>query len=249
MGYKESVSEENEIQNTVTLEKNTSPEEITEQLKELTKQLNYKEKYEKEQEKLMEQYKQNLDSHKQLMEQSKQNADTYKQLLEEERLRNKDTAKQIEIINKENMQRLFEKLKTEMTKTLTVSEEVYKTEMLEKVRLMNEENLKQKVVIDELKEEITQLKNQLAAYEKQCEGHANYCKELNEISEKRINEAMDKFNQQIKDTGEVCRNLKLLQHTRPIEDSSNAAAKTNYMHDVQSEKAPQLEPQKGLSNL
>ena len=171
----------------------------------MTKQLNYKEKYEQEQEKLMIQYRQNTDTYKQLMEQCKQNADTYKQLLEEERLRNQETAKHIGVLNKENMQRIIEELKTEMTKSLTVSEEVYQKEMLEKVNSMNEEKLRQKVLTDQLKEEITQLKNRLAVYEKQCEGHANYCKELNETSEKRINEAMETFNQQIKDTEEVCR--------------------------------------------
>ena len=109
----------------------------------------------------MEQYKQSTDTCKQLMEQCKQNADIYKQLLEKEILRNEEIAKQNEILNKENMQRLFEELKTEMTTSLTVSEVVYKKEFLEKVNLINEEELNQNVLIDELKEEIAQLKNQL----------------------------------------------------------------------------------------
>ena len=129
------------------LEKDKNPEEITEQLKELTRQLNYKEKYENEQEKLMEQYKQNADTHKQY-------ADTYKQLLEKVFLRNEKTAKQIEILSKENMQRIFEELKTDMTKSLTLREEVHQKEMLEIVNSMNKEHLKQKVLADELKEEL-----------------------------------------------------------------------------------------------
>ena len=223
------------------LEKDKSPEEITEQLKQLTKQLNYKEKYEKEQEKLMEQYKQNADTHK-------QNADTYKRLLEEERLRNEETAKHIEVLNKENMQRIFEELKTEVTKSLTVSEEIilYKNEMLEKVNSIKEENLMQKVLIDELKEEIIQLKNQLAAYEKQCEGHANHCKELNEISEKRIHEAMDAFNQQIKDTEEVCRkelyNLQVIveEHKKEIIENKRLRDKQSFLTTKCNEEITQL---------
>ena len=65
-----------------------------------------------------------------------------------------------------------------MTKSLTVSEEVHKKELLEKVNSMNEEILKPKIQTGKLKEEITQLKNQLAAYEKQWEGYVNYCQEL-----------------------------------------------------------------------
>ena len=91
---------------------------------------------------------------------------------------------------------------------------------------------------DQLKEEITQLKNQLAAYEQQCKGHANYCKELNEISEKRINEAMDTFNQQIKDTEEECRkrlyNLQVKveedkKENKLLRDKQNFLTDTNEM--------------------
>lgn len=96
--------------------------------------------YEKEQEKcckvedhLIEQYKQNADIHK-------QNADIFKQLLEKEFLRNEEISKKIEILNKNNMQRIFEELKRELTKNLT---EVNTKEMLERECLINKENVKQ----------------------------------------------------------------------------------------------------------
>ena len=126
----------------------------------MTKQLNYKEKYEKEQEKLIEQY-----TH---------NADTYKQLLEKESLRNEELSKQIEILNKENMQRIFEELKREITENLTAKEEVHKKEILEKQSLMNKEDMKQELIEEEgrkheysaetLRKEVSNLQLQIAEF-------------------------------------------------------------------------------------
>ena len=89
--------------------------------------------YEKEQEKCCK-----VEDH--LIEQYKQNADIFKQLLEKEFLRNEEISKKIEILNKNNMQRIFEELKRELTKNLT---EVNTKEMLERECLINKENVKQ----------------------------------------------------------------------------------------------------------
>ena len=175
--------------------KEKEDEEIAEQLKELTKQLNYKEMYENEQKRcnkvedqLREQYKQNADMHK-------QNADIYKQLLEKECLRNEGVSN----VEKINIQSILEETKKEIAKSVKESEAAYKSEMLERDHLMDEVCSKQKVLTEKLNEEITKLKNQLTAYEKQWENHTNHCKELNAINEKRINKAIDTFNEQTKD--------------------------------------------------
>ena len=84
-------------------------------------------------------------------------------------------------------------------KSIKESEAAYKSEMLERDHLMDEECSKQKVLTEKLNEEMLQLKDQLTAYEKQWEDHANHCKELNAINEKIINKAIDTFNEQTKD--------------------------------------------------
>ena len=206
-------SKENEL----TLEKEKEDEETAEQLKELIKQLNYKEMYENErkrssevEDKLMEQYKQSADYYKQMLEkerlrneeilrhenqvreQYKQNADKYEQILEKECLRNEELLRQNDLFQcRESTKWLFEELDKEVPMRVTAAHD---KEMQERDRLMNEENLKQKALTEKLNKEIIQLKNQLIAYEKQWKGHANYCKELNTIYEKRINKAIDTFN-------------------------------------------------------
>ena len=62
--------------------------------------------------------------------------------------------------------------------------------------LINKENLKERLLIETLKDEIVQLKNQLSAYEKKWEEH-------NETHEKQINQAIDAFNEQIKNSEET----------------------------------------------
>ena len=116
----------------------------------------------------------------QLREQYKQYADIFKRLLENE------ISKQNELFSIESMQRLFTELKREITENFTKSEDAHKNEMLDKGNIIDEEILKQKVLTEKLKEEITQLKNQLMAYEKQWECYTKSYKESEEVYKKEL---------------------------------------------------------------
>ena len=156
----------------------------------------------------------------QLREQYKQNAEIFIQLLEKQmqvHMRNEEVSKQNELLNKDNMQRVFEEVKREIITKLMEDGEADKKEMLEEGYLLDNESFQKKLLIEKLKEEIVQLKNQLAAYEKKWEEH-------NEINEKRINLAIDAFNKQIKDNKEAHRKeLQNLQFN--IEDFKAKQAK------------------------
>ena len=166
-------------------------EQITEQLKEITKQLSYKEMYENERKRCSE-------VEDKLREQYKQNADVFKQLLVY------TISNQNELLNKESMQSIFEELKKEAAENLIKkSEDAQKKEILDKGNFTDQEYLQQKALTEKLKEEIAQLKYQLAAHEKQWEGHTNSYEELNKIYEKRINDAIASFDKQLKDSEEA----------------------------------------------
>ena len=97
-------------------------EEMTKQLKKLTKQLNYKQMYEDE-------WKRCSKLETQLREQYKQNADIFKQLLERQlqvHMRNEEVSKQNKLLNKENLQKVFEEIKREIITKLVEGEEACK---------------------------------------------------------------------------------------------------------------------------
>ena len=139
------------------------------------------------------------------------------------------------------MKRIFEESKQEIATCITESEAAPKNEMLERDHLMDEENLKQKVLTDKLNEEMAQLKSQLTAYEKQWGSHANYCKELSEIYEKRINITIDTFNEQIKDSKEAHRKeldnlqskLEEFKEEQVKKLKNNQEAQRKELHDLQ----------------
>ena len=169
-----------------------------------------------------------------LMEQIKKTADICERHLEKEWLRND---KQNEC--RESMKKI-EEIKKEIAINIAESEVAHKKEMLERAHLMDKEILKQKVLTDQLNEEIIQLKNQLTAYEKQWEGYANCCKELSEKYEKRISITIDTFNEQIKDSKEVHRkevdNLQLkieFKEAEVIKLKNNQEAQRKELHDLQ----------------
>ena len=102
------------------------------------------------------------------------------------RLLGNEISKKNELFSIESMQRLFTELKREITENFTKSEDAHKNEILDKGNLIDEEILKQKALTEKLKEEITQLKNQLIAYEKQWESYAKSYKESEEVYKKEL---------------------------------------------------------------
>ena len=94
------------------------------------------------------------------------------------------------------------------------SEQTQKKERLNKKRLLDEENLKQSILTEHLKDENTQLKVQFAIYEKKWESHSNH-----------YNKTVDAFNKQLKDIEEVHRK-ELYDMQLKVEEHKKEVAKT-----------------------
>ena len=136
----------------------------------------------------------------QLREQCKQTADAYKQLSELQK-ENQEFSKQNQLLNTQ-------------LKSLIDSEEAQKKERLKKEHLVDEENLKQKILMELLKDENTQLKIQLTTYEKNWESHTNH-----------YNKTVDTFNKQLKDSEEEHRK-ELYDMKLEVEEHKKEVAKT-----------------------
>ena len=145
----------------------------------------------------------------------------FKKMYEDEQKKCSELEKQLLELQKQNQ------LLSTQLKSLIDSKEAQKKEMLENDCLMDEENLKQKVLTEELKQEIIQLKNQLATYEKKWESHTNH-----------NNKTIDTFNKKLKDSEEAYRkefyNMQLKVEelkngeTKKLEDTEEAHKKEIY---------------------
>ena len=187
-------NQEDGQQSEKTLKEDKRYEEIMKQLEELTKQLNFKVMYETEQKRCSK-------VEDQFREQCKLHADILKQLLDNE------TSKQKELWSIESIQRLFKELKCE---SCTKNEDAHKKEILDKGNVIDEEILKLKVLTENLKEEIIQLKNQLTAYEKQWESQANFYKESEEAHKKEFHKLelkLEEFKREEDEKFKDCKEL------------------------------------------